>query len=122
MNDCPMGLIDACVKKPRLRGCENYWKCDRIANTSVKLPYVYSHQSNCLTVHGVHPTIFSHYNHRPDSYSIEPWHHDLSYLCQEELESLGFASAVNNPSFDREIWMKYQPIEEDDPDDGVIPF
>lgn len=117
-----MGLIDACVRKPRLKGCQNFDYCDRIANTSVKLPYSYSHESKCLTVYGVHPIIFRHYRHHPDSYDIENWHHDLSYLCQEEIEALGFARAVPNPSFDREIWMKYQPIEKDDPDDDGIPF
>ncbi|WP_414553079.1 hypothetical protein [Anabaena sp. CCY 0017] len=123
MSNCPMGLIDACVSvSDRVNRCQNFYKCDRVANTTVMLPYNYNHERKCLTVNGTHPQVLRHYYYQPDNFSIENWHHDLSYLAQEEIEALGFARAVDNPSFDREIWLKYQPIEEDDPDDDGIPF
>ncbi len=117
-----MGLIDACVKKPRLRGCENFDKCDAIANTTLMLPYKYSHEFKCLTVTTTHPQALRHYYHNPENFRIKWWHHELSYLAEEELIKLGFARAVNNPSFDQEIWFRYRPIKEDDPDDDGIPF
>jgi hypothetical protein len=123
MSNCPLGYQEMCTPKyPKARGCKNYDRCDRQMRLAISLPYYYSHERKCLQVYGVYRQVFYHYHrNHPDHFQIEN-HHPLRDRTAEELESLGFASAIPNPKFDSEIYNRHNPPPPPDPDDDGIPF